>query len=63
MPQIIAVEFAKYVVEGPDGVPRIRKIIVEDIEHARVRGKPERVAHLERVLQHFLATHPLRRAR
>jgi len=61
VPEIIAVELANYLVETPDGVPRIRKIIIEDIEHARDRGNTERVDHLERVLQHFLVTHPLHR--
>jgi hypothetical protein len=62
VPEIIAVELANYLAESDsDGMPRIRKIIIEDIEHARVRGHSERVTHLEGVLRHFIATHPLHR--
>jgi hypothetical protein len=60
VPEIIAVELAKYLVEGPDGVPRIRRILYEELEHARAQGHPRRAAHLEAVMKHFLATHPLR---
>ena len=62
VPEIIAIELANYLAEtDSDGMPRIRKIIIEDIEHARVRGHSEQVAHLEGVLRHFIATHPLHR--
>ena len=62
VPEIVALELANYLAEKqPDGIPRIRKIIIEDIEHARAQGHKERVAHLEGVLKHFVATHPLHR--
>ena len=38
VPDAVASEMAAYLIHCPDGVPRIRKIIVEDIEEARSKG-------------------------
>ena len=57
-PDAIASELAAYLIHCPDGVPRIRKIIVEDIEYARSRGDEEQARKLNDVLVHFIATHP-----
>ena len=38
VPEIIAAELGNYLVHDPHGVPRIRRIIVDDIAHARARG-------------------------
>lgn len=58
VPDAIASEMAAYLIHCPDGVPRIRKIIVEDIEYARSRGNEEQAQKLNDVLIHFVATHP-----
>lgn len=58
VPEIIAVELGNYLVHDPDGVPRIRQIIADDIAHARERGDAAGAARLKLVLRHFVATHP-----
>lgn len=58
VPDAIASELAAYMIHCPDGVPKIRKIIVEDIEYAKVRGQEEQVRKLNDVLIHFVANHP-----
>jgi len=58
IPEIVAVELAEYVIHLPDGVPRIKKMILEDIDNAKVHGNIEHADHLFLVLKHFVATHP-----
>jgi len=58
VPDAIASELADYMVHCPDGVPKIRKIIVEDIEYAKNRGHEEQVRKLNDVLVHFVVNHP-----
>jgi hypothetical protein len=50
-------ELAYDLVHTPDGVPRIRRMIVEDIEHARTRGDISHMVKLVQVLRHFIETH------
>jgi len=59
LPEIVAVELGNYLVHDPDGVPKIKRIILDDIEQARERGEQQQVARLKLVLKHFIATHPL----
>ncbi|MBC8210260.1 MAG: hypothetical protein H8E21_04275 [Gammaproteobacteria bacterium] len=58
VPDAIAAELASYLIHSPDGVPRISRIIIEDIEIARSKGNPQQVQKLKEVLMHFIATHP-----
>ena len=58
VPDAVASEMAAYLIHCPDGVPRIRKIIVEDIEEARSKGDEEQAQKLNDVLLHFIANHP-----
>jgi hypothetical protein len=58
VPDAIATELAAYLIHSPDGVPRIRRIIIEDIEFARNKGDQEQVKKLKGVLMHFISTHP-----
>ena len=60
VPEIVALQIGEYVIQGDDGVRRIRRIIVDDIEHAEQRGDTERHVALRAVLAHFIATHPER---
>lgn len=58
VPDAVASELAAYMIHCPDGVPKIRKIIVEDIEYAKSRGHEEQARKLNEVLIHFVASHP-----
>jgi len=58
IPDVVAAEMGEYLLHTPDGVPMIRKIILEDIEMARNAGRTEQVEQLELVLKHFIANHP-----
>lgn len=63
VPDAVASELADYLVHSPDGVPKLRKIIVEDIETAKRDGHTEQANKLNEVLKHFIATHPEYRER
>ena len=57
VPEIVAAEIGNYLVHTEEGVPTIRRFILDDIDEARARGDKSRVATLELVLKHFIATH------
>lgn len=58
VPEIIAAELGEYLIHCENGVPHIRRIILDDIEEARARGNQEEVERLTAVLKHFIVTHP-----
>lgn len=58
VPDIIATEIGSYLVHNPNGVPMIRRIIVDDIEAAERRGDTVHATRLKLVLKHFVETHP-----
>jgi hypothetical protein len=58
LPEIVAAELGCYLVHDADGVPMIKRIILDDIEEARQRGDQPRVLQLKLVLKHFVDTHP-----
>ncbi len=58
MPDAVASVLADYLVHCDDGVPKMRRIIIEDIEIARRHGHDDQVEKLKYVLKHFIATHP-----
>jgi hypothetical protein len=60
MPEICAAEFGYYLCHTPDGVPRIKRFILDDIAAARARGDMREVLKLRAVLAHFARTHPER---
>ena len=62
VPEIIAVGLAEYLIHCDNGVPHIRRIIIDDIDEARSRGNENEVERLRSVLKHFIATHPDRPA-
>ncbi|MFO1314441.1 MAG: hypothetical protein U1F58_02465 [Burkholderiales bacterium] len=62
VPAIVAAELGNYLVHDAHGVPRIWRIIVDDIAHARARGDLAGAARLKTVLRQFVATHPPRAA-
>ena len=59
IPDAVASELADYIIHSPGGVPKIRKIIIEDIEMAKKEGHTDQVEKLNEVLKHFIATHPV----
>ena len=61
IPQIIAAELGYYLVRSPDGVPMIRRMILDDILHARKTGNDTKRRKLLLVLKHFVETHPQRK--
>lgn len=58
LPQVAAAALGQYLIECPDGVPRIRRIILDDIAAAESRGDRARALELKLVLKHFVDTHP-----
>jgi len=58
IPEIVAAELGSYLVHTDDGVPKIRRIILEDIELAEKKGDAKHVITLKLVLKHFVDTHP-----
>jgi hypothetical protein len=58
IPMIVAAELGNYLVHDVDGVPMIRRFIVDDIEAAAARGDAKRVKFLKLILWHFIQTHP-----
>ncbi|MBK7541769.1 MAG: hypothetical protein IPP10_03340 [Candidatus Competibacteraceae bacterium] len=58
LPEMAALEMGSYLVHSPEGVPMLKRIILDDIEAARRRGHPEQALELKLVLKHFVDTHP-----
>ncbi|QQS54644.1 MAG: hypothetical protein IPM89_01945 [Candidatus Competibacteraceae bacterium] len=58
LPEMAALELGSYLVHTPEGIPMIKRIILEDIEDANRRGHAEKVLQLKLVLKHFVDTHP-----
>ena len=62
IPDAVAAELANYIINSEDGVPMLRKIIIEDIQIAKSKDHQDQVIQLKEVLKHFIATHPDYRA-
>ena len=58
LPQIAALELGNYLMHSPEGVPHVKRIILDDIKHAEQTGNSKHVLHLKLVLKHFVDTHP-----
>jgi hypothetical protein len=58
LPEIIALELGNYLVHSEQGVPMIRRMILDDIAVAERHGKELRALQLKAVLRHFIQTHP-----
>ncbi|THB73791.1 MAG: hypothetical protein D6B28_03275 [Gammaproteobacteria bacterium] len=61
IPEIAAMEMGEYLVNSKDGVPKIKKIILDDIKNAEDSGNTEHADKLRKILKHFIATHPSRK--
>ena len=55
---IIALELGNYLVHTPEGQPRIRRMILDDIETAEARGDAAHSAKLKLVLKQFCERYP-----
>lgn len=56
--EIAAAELGSYLVHSDDGIPMIKRMILDDIEDAEKRGDADEVLKLKAVLKHFIDTHP-----
>lgn len=57
IPEIVAIEFGNYLIHTPEGVPAIKRIILDDIEAAKARGDLKHALALRLVLRHFVKAH------
>ena len=60
LPEMAALELGSYLVHTDQGIPMIKRIILEDIEEERRRGHNDKVLKLKLVLKHFVDTHPVK---
>ncbi|MGB8275504.1 MAG: hypothetical protein WCF16_09590 [Alphaproteobacteria bacterium] len=60
IPVMAAIELGQYLVHTPEGVPMIRRFILDDIRAAQDRGDGEHALLLKAVLRHFVETHSAR---
>jgi len=58
LPPMVAMELGNYLVHRSDGVPMLKRIILDDIHEAAKKGEMARVLRLRQVLAHFVKTHP-----
>ena len=58
LPEMLAVELGNYLIHSPNGVPLLKRMILDDIEAAKKRGDLEHAFRLRLVLRHFIRTHP-----
>jgi len=58
IPEIVALEYGNYLIHTPQGVPAIKRIILDDIETAKARGDLKHALALRLVSRHFVQTHP-----
>jgi hypothetical protein len=57
IPEMVAVELGNYLVHTASGEKRIKKMIADDIAHARQTGNLAHAALLRKVLKHYLEHH------
>lgn len=58
IPEMAAVELGNYLLHLPDGGKRIRRVILDDIEHAWRNNDLAQSAKLKLVLKAFIGMHP-----
>ncbi len=58
IPEMAAVEMGNYLVHTAQGERRIKRMILDDIQHARDHGNLRHAATLKLALRHFVSTHP-----
>jgi hypothetical protein len=63
LPMIVAAELGNYLIHGPDGALRIKRIILDDMLAANRSRDSGRHLALKLVLRHFVERHPECRTR
>jgi hypothetical protein len=63
LPMIVAAELGNYLIHGPDGALRIKRIILDDLLLADKAGDRKRALTLKLVLRHFVERYPECRGR
>jgi hypothetical protein len=58
IPTICAVELGNYIIMGPGSTPKLKRIILDDLNAAEGRGDEAHANKLRLVLWHFMETHP-----
>lgn len=58
MPEICAAEFGYYLCHSENGIPMLRRIILDDIDAARRAEDYAKEMKLRAVLRHFIQSHP-----
>ena len=58
VPAMVALEYGRYLCESREGTRCLSRMILDDIDAARVAGDPVRAAILRLALVHFVRTHP-----
>jgi hypothetical protein len=53
LPSMLAVEYGRYVLEDENGAKRLKRIILDDIDLARLRGDTLHAACLKLILRDF----------
>ena len=57
LPELAALELGNYLLHTDGGELTIKRMILDDISHARECGNPRRAAALRSVLQQFCSQH------
>jgi S-ribosylhomocysteine lyase LuxS involved in autoinducer biosynthesis len=57
IPEMVAVELGNYLVHTASGEKRIKRMIVDDIAHAKETGNLKHAALLKTVLKHYVEHH------
>ncbi len=57
IPEMVALELGNYLVHTPSGEKRIKRMIVDDIAHAKETGNTKHAALLKSVLKHYVECH------
>jgi hypothetical protein len=63
IPAVCAAEYGYYLCHNANGVPMLRRIIMDDIMAARRHENYEKEMKLREVLKHFVRSHPENPAR
>jgi hypothetical protein len=63
LPMIVATELGNYLIQGPDGALRIKRIILDDMRAADRAGDSTHALTLKLVLREFTERHPECRGR
>ncbi len=58
IPRLVALEMGNYLIHTKEGVPLLKRIILDDIAVSEKRKDWEHALKLRLVLRHFVRTHP-----